>query len=700
MNWKKLMANHWLAAVVLYAAVACFITYPVVSSLTSRIYGWGGDSFYTIWSFWYVKYALVHHLPVGLSDMVSAPTGMDFTGSPYNMAFHIAASLPLSLAVNEVFAFNILILSGFVFSGLGLYALAYDLTGERHASLVAGFIYAFSAKSMASAMEGNIMLVHQEFLPLFLLFLLRWDRKRDVRSAVFSGLFFGLQAGFDYYGGVFAMVAAAVFAAYRLVCRARGESLKLDARSIRGVGLMLLVAGVTAALGHLELITNPAILGAFDRPYEQALCFSARISDYVTPPAWHPLWGESGYKLLEDTKDCAPIVSTARVIHLGYVVLILALLGLAAARKEKLVWLFALLGAAGFSISLGPHVEVLGYNIPKFKLGLVGYMLFPMLRTWSRASILVLLAAAILGAYALSRVHSRKTLVAGFVLLLVIVENASIPLPDAGIKLESNAAYDWLASEPRDLRVAEYPMLCGWIRPGYATLIYQTMHEKSLVNYPDNQLAVGYKGALEDFSGRGIDRMLAMLGARYALVHTDSPPSLEGNAGLRLARTFYNTTVYDYGMDGCYPFRAINCRRTFAYTLVYEVTAAPADVFYLVDTCSTDQFSQSEPLNSGVSVRRMRFTEGNVTIVNRRDRPAAVNLSFALVSLGQNAPVTIFYNGARLGGVNVIEGSFSRFSAIVDVPPESSVLTFQCEECLPFTVGFANMSVIPAEGRR
>ena len=77
----------------------------------------------------------------------------------------------------------------FVFSGLGVYLLVFYLTKNKQASFLAGIIFAFSSFHVYQAAAIHLGMRHQELIPFFVLFLLRFFEKFEFKFFALAGLF-------------------------------------------------------------------------------------------------------------------------------------------------------------------------------------------------------------------------------------------------------------------------------------------------------------------------------------------------------------------------------------------------------------------------------------------------------------------------------------------------------------------------------
>ncbi|MEA3406817.1 MAG: hypothetical protein U9R48_01895 [Chloroflexota bacterium] len=93
---------------------------------------------------------------------------------------------------NEVVAYNVLLLLTFVLTGYTTYLLIAYLTDNPHAAMIGGAIFAFCPYRMHSIAAGWLPLLATHWIPLIFLYLERTFRERKPRHALAAGFFMGL----------------------------------------------------------------------------------------------------------------------------------------------------------------------------------------------------------------------------------------------------------------------------------------------------------------------------------------------------------------------------------------------------------------------------------------------------------------------------------------------------------------------------
>jgi hypothetical protein len=199
---------------------------------------------------------------------------------------------------------------------------------------------------------------------------------------------------------------------------------------------------------------------------------------FLVPNPGHPLAPAA----LREFVTTRPDSYAENVASIPYVALVVMLLGVARARPPRTeVVLLALFGL----LALGPFVTVAGFNshVPG-PWALLRYVpVIGAARTPTRFAIPMLLAIAVLFAWALNHVARRRASV-GVVAALLALELLPVPRLTASARVPS--VYSTIAADPDDVSVLEVPfgIWDGTSQAGFtniATMYYQTRHEKRLV---------------------------------------------------------------------------------------------------------------------------------------------------------------------------------------------------------------------------
>ncbi len=198
----------------------------------------------------------------------------------------VIPSAPMRLAGSSpLLAYNLLLLLGFAFSGLGAYLLVKYLTGNRGAGLAAGIFFAFCGYRFSQV--AHLQICFSAYLPFMLLYLHKFLREGRWRHLFLFFLFFLAQCLASWHYLIYAVLAVVLVA---------GAGLLLDWRS-SGWDRLLKLAG--AGLACVLLVLPFALPYArthrrftdFQRDIEDTLRYNARPGDFRTVLPQNVLYG-------------------------------------------------------------------------------------------------------------------------------------------------------------------------------------------------------------------------------------------------------------------------------------------------------------------------------------------------------------------------------------------------------------------------
>ncbi len=193
--------------------------------------------------------------------------------------------LPIYAATrNPILCYNLLFLSTFVLSGLGMFLFGRELTGSRTAGFVAGLAYAFAPYRIASL--PHLQVLSSAWLPFVLFGMRRYfaaGRLRPLAWATLAWIAQNLSCG---YYLLFFSPAIAFYIVWELAVRGTWR----DRRMVLGIAaacVVVCVVTVPFLLPYLELRQ----LGFNPRSLTETRKFSADVYAYFTadPNLW--LWG-------------------------------------------------------------------------------------------------------------------------------------------------------------------------------------------------------------------------------------------------------------------------------------------------------------------------------------------------------------------------------------------------------------------------
>ena len=179
--------REFIFVVICYTLLTIILTYPVARHLNTRFMGDDGDSFHNVWNMWLIKTSLLElHTSPYYTNYVFHPTGHSMLFQTLN-PFNGLVSIPLQYFLRMETIYNLIALFSFVASGTAMYYLAKYLISNRLAAFVSGVIFTFCPYHFAHGL-GHLQLMSMQWLPVYILFLIKILDQGRARHAVLAGL--------------------------------------------------------------------------------------------------------------------------------------------------------------------------------------------------------------------------------------------------------------------------------------------------------------------------------------------------------------------------------------------------------------------------------------------------------------------------------------------------------------------------------
>ena len=301
-----------------YVAAAVVATWPLARGL-GRDVAWDlGDS---VLNMWILSWDVEQLRRIAGGDLARIASFFDaniFHPLPLTLAYseHLLAQAiqiaPLYLlTANPILCYNLLFLSTFALSGLGMYLLVRELTGNTWAAFVAGLIYAFAPYRLAQA--SHLQVLSSQWMPFVFYGLLRYFETRRVRPLAGAALALVAQNLSSGYYLLFFAPFAAAFGLWQIAMRGLWRDRRVWAHLTAAA---IVVAAITAPF----LVPYAAVRaqGFVERTLTEVSRFSADVYSYATAFPGQRVWGSSMQAFPKPEGELFP----------GLVPLILSLLGL------------------------------------------------------------------------------------------------------------------------------------------------------------------------------------------------------------------------------------------------------------------------------------------------------------------------------------------------------------------------------------
>jgi hypothetical protein len=518
--------RYLLLTLLLFTALTTAMTFPQVLHMRDTVHD-DGDPLLNAWTLSWVA----HRLPRAPAQLFDANI---FYPERRTLAFSETLLLPAVvvaplhwLGAGPILVHNMVLLSGFIVSGVGVAFLVRMLTANAAAGVLAGLIFAFLPYRIAH--YSHLQLQQTQCLPFAMWAFHRLLNTGRLRDGVLMGIFTAGQMLSCVYYGLFLMPYMAVVGGALLITqwhRTRGRRYRAF------IGLLVAAAIVCVAAVPVGIAYLGARRVVGERTLQEVTESSATWRGYLAAPAINVVYG----------KAFARFVRPESVLFPGFVAVVLAIVALLPRRQfehapalprapeprtpdPELRTRFA------YALGLILAVDVsLGFN--GFSYGvLYDYFLpFRGLRAPARMGVLVGFSLAVLAGYGAARISDRLTSrLARRVALtgigaLILIEYMSRPIPLQPIPRGVPEVYaDMLRDRggTPDAAIVEYPM-SDHDDPTY--MYYSTFHWQHLVN--------GYSGffppsygemltAARSFPDAPFIDAIKARGVRYLLVHQE-----------------------------------------------------------------------------------------------------------------------------------------------------------------------------------
>jgi hypothetical protein len=452
-----------LRAAGLYAVLTVVLTWPFVANL--RVMD-AGDSAFFAWEIGWTVHAL-------RTDPASLPHANIFHPLRYTLGMDepvlgtTLLVLPLALFTDDaVLLYNVVRLLTFLLSALSAYWLARELGVGEGAALVGGALFAFSP--IRTDQVAHLSTLGTQWLPLVVLFAVRFSRRGKTRDALLGALFFVLSFAACGYHGVLALavlpptVLVLLWGRWRLLPKAALATV------LAGLALLPLYVMHKRALEQEEYV----------RGTEETIQYSAPLEAFLATSSWNRIYGE----ITDATRTTG-----SNNLFPGLVVPALALAGAIVLwrrreRPSREAVALAVMALAAALVAMGPQIRAFGHTLAPgpWALFRASAPVFQMIRVTSRAGALFALPLAMLAAKGLSVLRPRAlTLAVVGALGLAETLIVPIPMPEWSKIIDSSEepppVYRWLAERPGRDAIVHLPMFDVYAlerRPAWHESIY------------------------------------------------------------------------------------------------------------------------------------------------------------------------------------------------------------------------------------
>ncbi len=476
-----------LVALGVYTLTTCLMFYPVPFHLDEVIVGSErGDAYQYTWSLWWAGRAILEP-GKGLTHLtlMNHPVGLVHPFMLTLIGVHLTA-LPFSLLLSPAVAYNLQVLLSFVLSGMAMYWLCSEWTGDRRAGLVGGFILAFFLNKTGHVLGGHLPQVSIYWVPLYALFLRRLVCGPGWAAALGTALTLTGASLIHVMHLVYLVLPVTGAVLLAGVVEMRREFI-----TRRRLGMLALAFGLAAlATAPFLLPTARSALGESSYLHQEGILPSSTdLLAFFTPSPYHPLLRPLGWlPPFADRVFPSPDALREGLAYPGLLTAALAVWGLV--KRRRRAWVWAALALTAAVLSLGPLLKVGGelalYRVDGEQSHVVlPYALLKQLpildvgRTPGRLNEAVAFAVAVLAAYGAAELSGRlacRPRLRGALLALALLgigfESVAVwPFPTGSAEIP--LTIQRIAADPRDGALLHLGMTRREVN--HRALYYQTV---------------------------------------------------------------------------------------------------------------------------------------------------------------------------------------------------------------------------------
>jgi hypothetical protein len=289
-----------LLAFLSYQIIAIAMTWPLLPGLARDVPGDLGDPLLNLWIIAWGAEQVPRLLTGGipLQDYWNAnifhpePLALSFSEHLFGQVLQI---LPVyHLTGNTILCYNLLFLTSFSLSGLGMFLLVRDVVREDigegawvvPAAFVAGLIYAFVPFRVAQI--AHIQSISSQWMPFALYGFRRFIRESGVKALVGGTAALQMQNWSCGYYLIYFAPLVPVFVLHQMWTAGRLRQW----RTWLAFGISALAVALLT-WPFLALYLEAQRVHGFDRPLGEVMTFSADVYSYFTAPGMLRLWGNT-----------------------------------------------------------------------------------------------------------------------------------------------------------------------------------------------------------------------------------------------------------------------------------------------------------------------------------------------------------------------------------------------------------------------
>ncbi|MBN1876730.1 MAG: hypothetical protein JXA33_21075 [Anaerolineae bacterium] len=333
--------------IILYSVLTIVMTYPLILRLNSDFAGQNIDVWINPWATWWTEKALTSGQDLYYTNMLFYPDGVSLVFHSFS---HINSAIAVLLRpwLGNLGAHNATVLLAHMLSGYAMFCLTRYITSSPIASFLSGLIFAFYPYRMAESVHP--VLYSTQWMPLYLLSLIRLIKEKHKPNILFAALFFCLTALSSLHLMIFTTFMTGLYFCYLILF----ERQHITRTTLIHLAIMISLTGLLLSpyLYPLvkEFLSTPHTGIGIDLEGGQGNDLIA----FFLPAEQHPIFGQF-------TTSIHAKIKNVRAAYIGITVMILSVVGALKNWKHARFWI--LLTLTSVLLSLHPDVQVAGQHL-------------------------------------------------------------------------------------------------------------------------------------------------------------------------------------------------------------------------------------------------------------------------------------------------------------------------------------------------
>jgi hypothetical protein len=339
-----------------YVLLTLVFTYPLSTNLATMVVGLNVDSEAYLWSFWWMHKVVTElHTNPYYSTWIYYPEGTSLYFYGHNVVREFL-SVPIQALFSLIVGYNVTSLLGFVVAAYTAYWLGCFVTGSRRAGVVAGLVFGFAPTQVFHFNVGQPNIHAVEFVPLYVLCVLRWLGGEHYRWLLGAVIALVLCCLSDWQLAVYLHLFTGI-ALLALLLRTSQKSwrAKLWGLGWRAAALETLYAVVISPILVPMLLEASSSKNYMFRGRHDSIHHSSDLLAFFVPNPAHPLWGEWATQMFDQLRTPGILVT---VVSLSYIALFLAVVACMRNWRQSRFWVWC--GLVFAILALGPQLRVMG----------------------------------------------------------------------------------------------------------------------------------------------------------------------------------------------------------------------------------------------------------------------------------------------------------------------------------------------------